>query len=116
VPGGLDGMLAVIDLSEGGRLDFFESRRQARERNRRDGRAHDFRMQATGVWGITYATGSPIQLRELDLPSYVDKKLKETGAPYWVAIAETSGRSPEFSEVFVRGRPTLGDLDEPSKG
>lgn len=101
----LDAMLAVVDLGEEARADFFRWRARARSMNKGDLRPHDFSMVGTDTWGLTYATGSPSQLRALDLLGYVQRKRRETGIPYWVAVLETAGRDPRLLGVLVSGEP-----------
>lgn len=103
--GRLDAMLAVIDLGEESRKDFFLWRTRARSLGKDDGRAHDFSMIGTGTWGLTYATGAPSQLQALNLSRYLERKRKETAVPYWVAVTESAARDPRFLEVLVSGEP-----------
>jgi hypothetical protein len=100
LPNRLDAMLAVIDLNEKGRKDFFRLRERFRKKHKRDGRPHDFSMGGNG-WGLTYMTGTPDQLRALEGEAYIRSKREESRATKWVLIAETGGSAPLFQEFAV---------------
>jgi hypothetical protein len=92
----LDGILAVVDLGEESRAKFLELRERARTLHRKDGRPHDFSManDGEGMWGITFAVGTPEQIASLHLTEYVEWKRRQTAVRYWVLLTETGEGVP----------------------
>jgi hypothetical protein len=101
-------MLAVMELSSSAQKDFFRFRDRARKLNRKDGEPHDFTLAAFGPsgWGITYVTGTIVQLSALKIADYIQWKRHEVRAPYWVLITETSGKAPQFIRIVIAGAPS----------